>query len=36
MSSAYLLPVENFNQKVSLIREVKNAETKEKQSEETK
>ena len=29
MSSAYLLPVENFNQKVSLIREVKNAETKE-------
>ena len=29
MSSASLLPVENFSQKISLIREVRNAETKE-------
>ena len=29
MSSACLLPVENFSQKISLIREVRNAETKE-------
>ena len=29
MSSACLLPVENFSQKISLIREVKNDETKE-------
>ena len=29
MSSACLLPVENFSQKISLIREVKNGETKE-------
>ena len=29
MSSACLLPVENFNQRISLIREVRNAETKE-------
>ena len=29
MSSAFLLSVENFSQKVSLIREVRNAETKE-------
>ena len=30
MSSAYLLPVENFSQRISLIREVRNAKTKEK------
>ena len=29
LSSACLLPVENFSQKISLIREVRNAETKE-------
>ena len=29
MSSACLLPVENFNQRVSLIKEVRNTETKE-------
>ena len=29
MSSAFLLPVESFNQRVSLIREVRNVETKE-------
>ena len=29
MISACLLPVENFSQKISLIREVRNAETKE-------
>ena len=29
MSSACLLPVENFSQRISLIREVRNAETKE-------
>ena len=29
MSSAFLLPVEIFNQRVSLIREVRNDETKE-------
>ena len=29
MSSACLLSVENFSQKISLIREVRNAETKE-------
>ena len=29
MSSASLLPAENFSQKISLIREVRNAETKE-------
>ena len=29
VSSACLLPVENFSQRVSLIREVRNAETKE-------
>ena len=29
MSSACLLPAENFSQKISLIREVRNAETKE-------
>ena len=28
-SSAYILPVENFSQRISLIREVRNAETKE-------
>ena len=28
LSSACLLPVENFSQKISLIREVRNAETK--------
>ena len=28
MSSVCLLPVENFSQKISLIREVRNAETK--------
>ena len=30
ISSACLLPVENFSQKISLIREVRNAEAKEK------
>ena len=29
MSSACPLPLENFNQRISLIREVRNAETKE-------
>ena len=29
MSSAFLLSVENFSQKISLIREVRNAETEE-------
>ena len=29
MSSACLLPVENFSQRISLIREVRQAETKE-------
>ena len=29
MSSACFLPVENFSQKISLIREVRNAETEE-------
>ena len=28
MSSACLLPVENFSQRISLVREVRNAETK--------
>ena len=29
MLSAYLLPVENFSQRISLIKEVRNSETKE-------
>ena len=36
MSSACLLPVEIFNQRITLIREMRNAETKENKSKETK
>ena len=36
MSSACLLPVESFNQRITLIREMRNAETKENKFKETK